>query len=112
MRTTENAGGIHNLTIDPGSDNLPELLGKMKTGRLVAELMGMGVTRLPATIPGVRRGSGSRGASACFPCGEITIAGNLRNIFTGLADVGRDVEKRGNVRTGSVLVDGMTVAGG
>nr|VFK61528.1 MAG: PmbA protein [Candidatus Kentron sp. TC] len=111
METTGNAGGTHNLTIEPNTGNSSEILNEMGTGLLVTELMGSGVN--------IVTGDYSRGASGFwiergqieFPVQEITIAGNLRDIFLGIRRIGNDVEKRGNIRTGSVLIEQMTVAG-
>lgn len=111
--TTGNAGGVHNLTVDAGPDLLgfPDLLRETGRGLLVTELMGMGVN--------VTTGDYSRGASgfwvedgeiAC-PVEEITIAGNLRDMFLDLRQVGSDTELRGNLRCGSVLIGEMTIAG-
>nr|VFJ45843.1 MAG: PmbA protein [Candidatus Kentron sp. FW] len=112
LETTGNAGGAHNLTVEPGTLDLAGVLDEMGTGLLVMELMGSGVN--------IVTGDYSRGAAGFwveegeirFPVEEITIAGNLRDIFLNIRQVGNDVEKRGNIRTGSVLIEEMTVAGG
>nr|VFK50200.1 MAG: PmbA protein [Candidatus Kentron sp. TUN]VFK51276.1 MAG: PmbA protein [Candidatus Kentron sp. TUN] len=111
METTGNAGGAHNLTIEPNARDLTEILNEMDTGLLVTELMGSGVN--------IVTGDYSRGAAGFwvekgeirFPVQEITIAGNLRDIFLGIRRISNDVEKRGNIRTGSVLIEQMTIAG-
>ena len=111
LKTTGNSGGVHNLILDPGELDLPGLLKKMGTGLLVSELMGQGVNLVT--------GDYSRGASGFwvengeiqYPVDEITIAGNLRDIYLKILAVGRDVDLRGNIRTGSILVEEMTVAG-
>ena len=113
LETTGNAGGVHNLTVDAGPDALgfDDLLAEMGEGLLVTELMGMGVN--------ITTGDYSRGAAGfwvangeiSYPVEEITIAGNLRDMFSGLRQVGSDTELRGNVRCGSVLIDEMTIAG-
>ena len=113
LETTGNAGGVHNLTVDAGPDALgfDDLLAEMGDGLLVTELMGMGVN--------ITTGDYSRGAAGFWvangeiahPVEEITIAGNLRDMFSGLRQVGSDTELRGNVRCGSVLIDEMTIAG-
>lgn len=111
LRTTGNAGGVHNLILEPGELDLPGLLKKMGTGLLVSELMGQGVNLVT--------GDYSRGASGFwvengeiqYPVEEITIAGNLRDIYRKILAVGNDVDVRGNIRTGSILVEEMTVAG-
>lgn len=109
--TTANAGGVRNLTIEPGEHNAAALLKTMDKGLLVTELMGMGVN----TVTGdYSRGAGGfwiEDGEARFPVQEITIAGNLRSIFAGISAVGSDVDTRGNIRSGSVLLSPMTVAG-
>jgi PmbA protein len=109
--TTGNAGGVHNLTLDPGELNLAGLLKAMNRGLLVTELMGQGVN--------IVNGDYSRGAAGFwvengeiqYPVEEITIAGNLKQMFMDIQAVGNDVDLRGNTRTGSILVGEMTVAG-
>ncbi len=111
LKTTGNAGGVHNLIVSHGDLDLDGLLREMGTGLYVTELMGHGVN--PVT------GDYSRGAVGFYvengalvhPVEEVTIAGNLRAMFAHLRAVGADLERRGNIHTGSWLVDGMTVAG-
>jgi PmbA protein len=111
LETTGNAGGNHNLILKPGAHDLDGLVKLMGRGLLVTELMGQGVN--PVT------GDYSRGAAGFwvengeirFPVEEVTIAGNLLDIFRGIREVGRDVLVRGSKHTGSILVDKMTIAG-
>jgi PmbA protein len=111
LQTTGNAGGVRNLTIDPGGHDLAGLLQQMDTGLLVTEFIGFGVN--------IVTGDYSRGAAGFwvehgeiqFPVDEITVAGNLRNMFLGIAAVGNDVDTRGNTRSGSVLLERMMIAG-
>ena len=111
LQTTGNAGGVHNLLVAHGADDRPALLRRMDTGLLVTELMGQGVNTVT--------GDYSRGASGFwvergeiqYPVHEITIAGNLRDLQRGIVAVGSDVDARGTVRTGSVLLGEMTIAG-
>lgn len=111
MPTTGNAGGVHNLIIEPGADDLPALLKKMHRGLLVTELMGQGAN--------ITTGDYSRGAAGFwveqgivqYPVHQITIAGNLKPMFAQLVAIGNDVDVRGNIRTGSILLEHMTVAG-
>jgi len=111
LQTTGNAGGVHNLILDPGELDLAALLKKMGKGLWVTELMGQGVNLVT--------GDYSRGASGFWvengeiqdPVEEITIAGNLRDMYLKILAVGNDVDLRGNTRTGSILVEEMTVAG-
>jgi len=111
MKSTGNAGGCHNLILESGDLDLPGLLKKMGTGLLVTELLGHGIN--PVT------GDYSRGAAGFwvengeiqYPVEEITIAGNLKDMFRGIAAVGTDVEVRGSKQCGSILIEKMTVAG-
>ena len=111
MQTTGNAGGVHNLTIDPGSHDLAGLLKEMGSGLLVTEMMGMGVNIVTGDYSRGAAGFWVENGAIQYPVEEITIAGNLRDMFKGIVAVGSDVETRGNTRTGSVLIDRMTIAG-
>lgn len=111
MQTTGNAGGNHNLLLQSGELDFAGLLKKMDKGLLVTELLGQGVN--PVT------GDYSRGAAGFwvehgeiqYPVEEITIAGNLKDMFMRIAAVGTDVEIRGSKQCGSILIESMTVAG-
>jgi PmbA protein len=113
LKTTGNAGGIHNLIVTaPGkSVSFEELLKQMGSGLFVTELMGQGVN--PVT------GDYSRGASGfwvengtlAYPVHEITIAGNLKQMYRDIVALGTDVDNRGAIRTGSVLLSELTIAG-
>ena len=111
MQTTGNGGGIHNLTIKPGQKDLAALLKTMGTGLLVTELMGQGVN--------IMTGDYSRGAGGYwvengeiqYPVHEITIAGKLQDIYARMVEVGNDVDVRGNIRTGSILIEEIMIAG-
>lgn len=113
LRTTGNAGGAHNLIMQNNAQiSFDALLKQMNTGLLVTELLGHGVN--PVT------GDYSRGASGFwvengeirYPVEEITIAGNLKDMFKSIQAIGDDVVVRGSKQCGSVLIDRMTVAGG
>jgi len=111
MQTTGNAGGVHNLHINSTGQSLTELLRDMGRGLLITEVMGQGVN--------IVTGDYSRGASGFwvehgelqYPVEEITLAGKLDEMFLGLQAVGSDLDQRGNLLTGSWLIDSMTVAG-
>ena len=113
LSTTGNAGGVHNLTVDPGPDVLgfEDLLREMGEALLVTELMGMGVNITTGDYSRGAAGFWVAGGEIAFPVEEVTIAGNLRDMFSGLRQVGSDIETRGNVRCGSTLIDRMTIAG-
>ena len=111
MPSTGNAGGVYNLWISHSDQNLNELLKTMDTGFLVTELMGQGVS--------IVTGNYSRGAVGFwvekgqiqYPVHEVTIAGKLPDMFRQIVQVGNDVDIRGNIQTGSILLANMTVAG-
>ena len=111
METTANAGGVHNLSIDPGDKDLSELLRAMDTGLLVTELIGFGVNILTGDYSRGVAGLWVENGKIQYPVDEITVAGNLRDMFMGIVEVGNDVDLRGNIRSGSVLIEQMTVAG-
>ncbi len=111
MQTTGNAGGVHNLIIDSGDKDLTGLLREMNRGVLVTELMGHGVTLVTGDYSRGAAGFWVENGEIQYPVDEITIAGNLRDMFSGIVAVGTDVDIRGNIRTGSVLIEQMTVAG-
>ncbi len=111
MQTTGNAGGVHNLFIDSGAHDLPGLLKLMGKGLLVTELIGMGVSTLTGDYSRGAAGFWVENGEIQYPVEEITIAGNLRDMFMHLVEVGSDIDLRGNTRTGSILIENMTIAG-
>lgn len=111
MQTTGNAGGVHNLFIDPGRHGLEGLLRTMSTGLLVTELLGSGVNTVTGDYSRGAAGFWVENGAIQFPVEEITIAGNLRDMYQQLVEVGNDIDQRGNIRTGSLLIENITVAG-
>jgi PmbA protein len=111
METTGNAGGVRNLTLAPGTQDLAGLLRTMDTGLLISELIGFGVNVLTGDYSRGVAGYWVEGGEIQYPVEEITAAGNLKDMFMGIVEVGNDVDRRGNVRTGSILVEQMTIAG-
>ena len=111
LETTANAGGVHNLIVDPGRFSVKDLLQQMDSGLLVTEVMGQGVN--------IVTGDYSRGASGFwvengtiqFPVDEVTIAANLRDMFMRIEAVGTDIDDRSSIQTGSILLGKMMVAG-
>jgi len=112
METTGNAGGVRNLTVEPGTQDLSGLLRTMDTGLLISEVIGFGVNILTGDYSRGVAGFWVEGGEIQYPVEEITIAGNLKDMFLGIAEVGNDVDRRGNVCTGSMLIEQMTIAGG
>jgi len=111
MKTTGNAGGVHNLILDPGELDLPSLLKKMGTGLLVNELMGQGVNIVTGDYSRGAGGFWVENGEIQYPVEEITIAGNLKDMLMNIVTVGNDVDLRGNTRTGSIMMEELTVAG-
>ena len=111
LRSTGNAGGTHNLVVSANAGDFADMLQRLGTGFLVTELMGQGVNTVT--------GDYSRGASGFwvengviqFPVDEVTIAGQLRQMFDRIDAVGSDVDRRGSILTGSILIGKMMVAG-
>jgi PmbA protein len=111
MESTGNAGGVHNLTIEPGDQDQQGLLATMDTGLLVTELIGQGVNQVTGDYSRGATGFWVEGGVVQYPVEEITIAGNLKDMYQNIVAVGNDVDLRRNTRTGSILVAQMTVAG-
>jgi len=111
LASTGNAGGVHNLVVDSGKDDFIGMLKKLDTGLLVTELMGQGVKMVTGDYSRGAAGFWVENGEIQYPVEEITIAGNLKDMFKNLVAVGNDVDYRGNVRTGSVLIERMSVAG-
>jgi PmbA protein len=112
MPTTGNAGGSHNLLVQSGRHDLAGLLHEMGSGLLVTELLGQGVNYVTGDYSRGAAGYWVENGEIAYPVEEITIAGNLREMFAGIVDIGNDTEVRGSKQVGSILVRQMTVAGG
>jgi len=115
LRTTGNAGGSQNLSLTsrltaPG-DDLPAMLRKLNRGLFVIELMGQGVNYVTGDYSRGAAGFWVEGGQIQYPVHEITIAGNLREMFTRIAAVGADVYNQGSKSVGSILVERMKIAG-
>lgn len=111
MRSTGNAGGNHNLILQPGEHDLAALLKQMGRGLLVIELLGMGVNMVTGDYSRGAAGFWVEDGEIAYPVEEVTIASNLKDMFLGIQAVGSDVFVRGSRSSGSVLVDRMTIAG-
>lgn len=111
MQTTANAGGSHNLIIQPGQYDLDGLLAQMGRGLLVTELLGHGINYVTGDYSRGAAGYWVENGKIVHPVEEITIAGNLKNMLAGIVAVGNDVQIRGTKQTGSIMIERMTVAG-
>lgn len=112
MQSTANAGGVHNLHVTTGKEDLPALLRGMGRGLLVTEMMGQGVNAITGDYSRGAAGFWVENGEIAYPVDEVTIAGNLKDMLLGIEAVGSDVDPRSHILTGSILVGAMMVAGG
>ncbi len=111
MQTTGNAGGVYNLILHPqATKTRRELLQDMGRGLVVRELMGQGVNLVNGDYSRGVSGFWVENGEIAYPVSEVTIAGNLRDMFRGIVGVGDDLDPRRHVRTGSILIDSMVLA--
>ncbi len=111
LQSTGNAGGVRNLSITTSNLDLKAMLKQLGTGLLVTELMGQGVNILTGDYSRGAAGFWVENGEIQYPVEEITIAGNLKDMLKNIVSVGNDIDYRGNVRTGSILVERMSIAG-
>lgn len=116
LETTGNAGGVHNLVVEAGSidgevADFQGMLRRLGTGLLVTELIGQGVSIVTGDYSRGAAGFWVENGEIAYPVQEITIAGNLRDIFMDVQAIGSDVDPRSSLLTGSILIGRMTVAG-
>ena len=111
MQSTGNAGGNHNLIMQDTGEDFAALLKKMGRGLLVTELMGQGVNAVTGDYSRGAAGFWVEDGVIVYPVQEITIAGNLKTIYKNIVAIGNDVSRRSSRQCGSVLVEGMTLAG-
>ena len=111
LETTGNAGGVHNLCIEPTAGDLASLLREMGRGILITELMGFGINAVTGDYSRGAAGFWVEDGEIAYPVHQFTVASNLKKMFLGMQALGNDIDERGNVRCGSVLIDSMTIAG-
>ena len=111
LQSTGNAGGVHNLSVASNAGDLDALLAGMGRGLLVTEVMGQGVNTITGDYSRGAAGFWVENGKIEYPIDGITIAGNLRTMFAAIEAVGTDIDPRSHIRTGSILVGAMTVAG-
>jgi PmbA protein len=112
LQTTGNAGGPHNLIVAPTlTGGASAMLSRLGTGLLLTELMGQGVNTVTGDYSRGAAGFWVENGEIQYPVAEITIAGNLRSMFLGIGAVGDDIDTRGGVRVGSILLEELTIAG-
>jgi PmbA protein len=111
LRTTGNAGGAHNLLVKANAESLAAIESDCGRAMVVTELLGQGVNGVTGDYSRGAAGYWVENGRFAHPVSEVTIAGNLRDMFQSIVAVGADIDVRGTVRCGAVRVDGMTVAG-
>lgn len=111
LRSTANAGGVHNLLVSANAGDLASIIADLPRGLLVTELMGQGVNSVTGDYSRGAGGFWIENGAIAYPVDGITIAGNLRGMFHGIEAVGSDIDVRSHIHVGSVLVGRMTVAG-
>jgi PmbA protein len=111
LATTGNAGGVFNLVVRPGEKSFDELVREMHEGLIVTEFLGQGVNLVTGDYSRGAAGFWVENGAIAYPVEELTVAGNLADMFRGVRALGADVDPTANVRTGSVLIERMTLAG-
>jgi PmbA protein len=111
LQSTASAGGVRNATITGSGQTFDELLSEMGSGVLVTELMGQGTNMVTGDYSRGAAGFWVENGSIQYPIDEITVAGNLKDMYRRLIAVGEDNDIPGSVKTGSWLIEGMTVGG-
>lgn len=111
MTPTGHAGGIHNWYVKSTGQNFEQMLKELGTGLLVTEVMGQGVNIVTGDYSRGAAGFWVENGEIKFPVSEITIAGNLKDMYNQIVAVGSDVETRSQIQTGSILLESMKVAG-
>lgn len=111
LPSTANSGGVHNLFVTHGDQDQAALIRQMGRGLLVTELMGHGLNMVTGDYSRGAAGYWVENGEIQFAVQEVTIAGNMKDMFDRIVAIGSDVETRSNIHTGSVLIERMTVAG-
>jgi len=110
MKTTGNAGGNHNLIVQPGKHDFADLLNEMGTGLLVTELLGSGINMVTGDYSRGAAGFWVENGVIVHPVEEITIASNMADMLMMIVGIGSDVITQGSKQVGSILIERMTVA--
>ncbi len=111
MQSTGSAGGSHNLVLSSDGPDLAGMLKHMRRGFLVTEMLGQGTNLLTGDYSRGAAGYWVENGEIAYPVEEVTVAGNLKDMYRGIAGIGSDTVVRGAYQCGSILVDNMTIAG-
>ena len=110
-QSTANAGGVRNIRLSNTGQGFSDLLKELNTGLLVTELIGSGVNSVTGDYSRGAAGFWIENGELAYPVEEITIAGNLVNMYKNIVAIGNDTDERGNTHCGSILLESMTIAG-
>ena len=111
LTSTANAGGVRNISVSDSGQDFNQLLTQMNSGLLVTELIGSGINMVTGDYSRGAAGFWVENGEIKHPVEEITIAGNLLEIYRNIIAIGNDIDHRGNTHCGSILVENLTVAG-
>jgi PmbA protein len=111
LQSTGHASGVHNLSLQSTGKSFDDCVKSMHRGLLVTELMGHGVNTVTGDYSRGAAGFWVENGEVSFPVEEITIAANLKDMFAGIVEIGDDFDMRGSIRTGSIMLENMTIAG-
>jgi PmbA protein len=111
MQSTANSGGVRNVKVRSGQYGFADLVSQMGTGFLVTELIGSGINMVTGDYSRGAAGFWIENGEIQFPVEGVTVAGNLRDMFLDIAEIGTDVDLHGNIHCGSILLNELTVAG-
>ena len=111
MQTTGNAGGVKNLSISHEDISRAQLIKRMDRGLLVTEMMGFGIDIVTGDYSRGAAGFWVENGEIQYPVHEITLSGQLGNMSSGIGVIANDTNRKGNMQSGSILIDGMTIGG-
>ena len=111
LQTTGNAGGLHNIRLNTSDFSFEDLLKKMHRGVLITELLGQGVNIVTGDYSRGFAGFWVDQGQIQYPLHEMTLAGHLKDMLKNIVLIGKDLETRGSIWTGSILLEQMTIAG-
>ena len=111
LQSTGNAGGVFNLEVAPGSDDFDALVRGMSRGLVVTRLMGQGVNLVTGDYSRGAAGYWVENGALAYAVENVTIAGNLADMFMRIEALGSDVDEQAAILTPSVCIDSMTIAG-
>lgn len=111
LQTTGNAGGFHNILLETNQFNLNDLIKKMGKGLLVTEVMGQGINLVTGDYSRGATGFWIENGEILYPVEEITIAGNLKDMYQNIVAIGNDINNKSSIQTGSIFLENMMIAG-